>query len=262
MTRWPSCRLQAGGFGVEDDLAHRASCQRGAFYTDSPYGCQAGVLLNRPTFTRIPVPRRSARVQGTGRPSSGTQSSSIWSVPSKPVPSTSKRQPPSWYGSGGLTDLVGLLAGELLAGVEEQLEAVLEDRAHVILFVEDHVVREADAEQITLADVEVGAQDQIALPLEIDVEVTFPDQAPVVGPGERGIAIAQIFGVERAVAVLGLLALVEQLEIDPARLDRYAEEELALADPVEAALDLPLDQAQPRPDVAVEEPGRDLVGLP
>ena len=161
-----------------------------------------------------------------------------------------------------MTDSSVSSSGELLAGVAEQLEAVLEDRAHVILFVEDHVVREPDAEQVALADVEVGAQDQIALPLEIDVEITFPDQAPVVGPRERGIAVAQIFGMEGAVAVLGLLALVEQLEIDPARLDRYPEEELALADPVETTRDLALDQAQPRPDVAAEEPGRDLVGLP
>src|SRR5690606_13078151 len=160
-----------------------------------------------------------------------------------------------------LDRFVGFLAGELLAGIEEELEPVLEDRAHVILLVEDHVVGEADAEQIALADVKVDPQHEIALLLEIDVEVALPDQAPVVGPAERGIGAAQILLVERAIAVLGILALVEQLEVVSARLDREAEDELGHPDLVAAALDLGLDEPQTGPDVAVDETGGDLVGL-
>ena len=68
-----------------------------------------------------------------------------------------------------------------------------------------------------------------------------------------GIGVAQVVRCGRGRSVLGLGALVKEVEVDPARLDRDAEEELALAEQVEAALDLGVDQTQPRVDVPEEE---------
>jgi hypothetical protein len=51
---------------------------------------------------------------------------------------------------------------------------------------------------------------------------------------------------------------VKEVEVDPARLDRNPEEELALAEQVLAAGDRGAREPQPRPGVAEEEAGGDL----
>ena len=84
-----------------------------------------------------------------------------------------------------------------------------------------------------------------------------------IGPVEVDPAIREVFLGERSVAVLRFRALVEQLEIDLARLHGDAEEELALArtSPL-PRLTCALDEAEARAHVAEEEPRGDLVRLP
>ena len=95
------------------------------------------------------------------------------------------------------------------------------------------------------------------------IEPSLVDQAVRPGPSESPVAgvVAQIGRAEGAVAVLRLGALVEQLEIDPARFHRHAEEHFALAEVIEAALDLGARHMQAGMHVAVKEARRGLERL-
>src|SRR6185295_9034563 len=66
---------------------------------------------------------------------------------------------------------------------------------------------------------------------------------------------------EWTVTVLGLDALMKQFEVDLPRLDGDAEEELALSEPIAAALDGALQEPEARADVSEKEAGGDLIRL-
>jgi hypothetical protein len=71
-----------------------------------------------------------------------------------------------------------------------------------------------------------------------------PSQIRRPSPAQPKAAFASLrsLPMEGAVGVFGLGAPVEEVEVDLARPDRDAEENLTLAETVEAALDLSLDQ--------------------
>src|SRR6185295_4718174 len=101
------------------------------------------------------------------------------------------------------------------------------------------------------------------------VEIPFPDEPAVVGPSKRQrvprlaeVDVAVLVGrAERTVAVLGLDALMKQVEVDPPRLDGDAEKELALPEEILPSRHLAVDHAEPDAQVAEEETGRHIERL-
>ena len=153
---------------------------------------------------------------------------------------------------------------EGFVAVQFESGRVAEECADVELAVVNDVVGEADPVAVALAEVDVEAQDEVVGGFclsGVGVEPAFPDQPPLAGPTEGRVEVGQVSAVEGAVGVFGFGALVKEIEVNRTRLDRNAEKDLALAEAIEAALDLRLEQTEPSVDVAEEETPRDLERL-